>query len=148
MLSFLFRLVRFGLSLVIAALFTLAVLALRLRYEGDGRFQIQVKERLTLEDTLTFPESGIPIPAFPHAPRAAPAPRGPAEIARKDCEDSRVRLAKAVRMYQEASGKKMGRLDIFVLLNAGVIDQLPACPDGGAYQLKGEQPLRVACSAH
>ena len=138
MFSLLFQFVRWTLILMIAAAVTLATFFLSIRYEGDGRIQVTWKKTPGLAGTVNV--AGDQVAAAPSPPGAAPeAP------ALTGCARIRAQLDSAVAAYEKRTRMPMSTLDIFALLDAEVLGQLPACPRGGSYQRRGGQ---VACSLH
>lgn len=138
MFSLAYQLVRWSIILMIAAAVTLAALFLSLRYEGAGRFRVQWKRTPGLAGTLTM--AGIRPPPADLTVRAPP--RAP-ELT--GCARIRAHLDDAVAEYQDRTRLPMTTLDIFALLDAEVLDQLPACPRGGSFQRRGG---KVVCSLH
>jgi hypothetical protein len=142
MFSLLFHAFRWSVILALAAALTLAALLVRIDYQGEGRLQIGLKERPGLEGTLLFGGAGqSPLPG-PHA-RLEAAAQNPDVAA---CERTRRELEHAVAAYTRITGRPMASLEIFALLDAEVIRELPACSRGGVYASTREGAVR--CSLH
>jgi hypothetical protein len=136
MFSLLLQFVRWTLILMIAAAITLAAFFLSVSYEGDGRFQVSWKETPGLAGTVSLATG---------PGTAGPAPGSPAAPALTGCARIRAQLDAAVAQYQERTRLPMSTLDIFALLDAEVLTELPACPRGGSFQRADD---KVTCSLH
>lgn len=139
MVSLMFQFIRWTLILMIAACVTLAAFFLSFHYEGDGRFQVTWKQTPGLAGTVQL-AGGPGTPGS--AATGAIAPPAP-ELS--GCARIRAQLDAAVAEYQRRTRIPMATLDIFALLDAEVLSELPACPRGGSYQRQGG---RVVCSLH
>ncbi len=164
MFSLFASLFRWTLTLALAAVLTVALLLLQVRYEGNGRFRVVLKERMTFEGTLVWTYAGE-APAKPKvaAGRTEPvtqagtsgiqtqAKAGPSAASAQgaaECRAQRERLDAALARYRARPGKRSRELDIFAMLEAGVLDEIPSCPLGGAFELPDPAKPQVACTSH
>lgn len=147
MFSFFSTLLRWGVGLMAMVGLALSALAFQLRYEGDGRFQVRLKESLTFEQTLVWVDGAAPGAAASPAARPTPRRKPPAPPGALECASVRARLASSMQIWEARSGRRMDPLDIFALLEAEVLRDLPACPGGGAFR-RVETRDRVGCTLH
>lgn len=141
MISLIFQMLRWSVILTLAAAMTLATLLVRVQYHGDGRLQVGLKPRPGLEGTLVFPDGVAADPAGTGP--AVPASRPPEAAG---CAGTRAALGRAIEAYRVRTGRAMTSLDIFALLEAEVIHELPACPRGGAFH--HGPGARLRCTLH
>lgn len=142
MFSMIVQVFRWFVTLLVAVVFALGILLLRVSWEGGGRFQISLKDHLSLEGTL--------VDARTHE-TSAPAPERARTSSKKlpgaeRCAELRTELSKSVVAYLKKTRLPMNRLDIFALLEAEVLHDIPTCPRGGAFT-QGNGGV-ISCSLH
>ncbi len=102
------------------------------------------------------PKRAKPKPRAPTPQKSPPARTGttPVRVARKvrtlpgatQCLVIRAQLDQAVRTYERKTGTRMLNLDIFQLLEAEALSELPTCPQGGSFHRRSAGA--VSCSVH
>lgn len=135
-------------STLAAAALAMAVALLGITdYEGAGRIVIQLP--WLGGATAATGAATAARPAAPTQAMARPALARPSkDPSARECDPIRERLGNALRRYRAETRRPMRSLDIFALLSAKVIDELPACPSGGSYRLDPARDDTVACTLH
>jgi hypothetical protein len=129
--------------LMIAATLTLGVLLFRVRWEGGGRFEVTMKDHLGLDGSLVDARPATTTQAKTKGPKKSSSK--PLAGARR-CQELRATLAKSVVAYLKKTRLPMNRLDIFALLEADVLHDIPTCPRGGTFSQTKKGKIR--CSLH
>ncbi len=147
----------------IGVLLLLVVLNFQVVYYGRGVFSVRPKKEWTFRDTFVVERRRPSPPAA--AAGSMPNPGGlgggvpvsNGEEAPISLSESMERCRRNRRLLEEAVSRydllhpeaPMKKLDIFRLIEEGLVKEIPTCPSGGDYSLRrraGE--VRVECSVH
>lgn len=142
MFSMLFQILRWIMTLALGAGVALGFLLVRVRWEGGGRFELGLKDHLGLEGTLVDARTPGPPTEAPDLARSSSRQLPGSER----CAELRSELSRSVVAYLKKTRLPMNRLDIFALLEAEVLHDIPTCPRGGAFS-QGPGGV-IHCSLH
>lgn len=93
-----------------------------------------------------------PAARFPEATPSQGASEEPEVVAKPKTEDEacaavRWRIRKSVSSYQDKTHMPMNTLNLFALLDAEVLHEIPSCPRGGNFH-KDPETGRILCAIH